>query len=345
MRSGKYLLLLLFLVCALTLVTTKVFAHEAYVLTPEQFHAGLQVYNSNPFAALVNAENIEAFLKLSGLVVLIYFLNFFWAATKASSSLDHQIKQFASLGPLTIRLIVGISFFASAYTNSFLGPELPLNILPYSLIIRAGLFLLSILILLGLFTEICGFVGLLIFFLSFFKFGFYMFTYLNYLGELIILSLFGSRFLSLDYYFFGKTTFLKHLEKYSYLEVPIMRVMYALALIYAGYSIKFIHQGLTILVYNQYNLKQFFHAGAQFIAAGAGLAEVSIGLFILLGFAQRLTIIISLVFITLSLIYFKEMVWPHLMLYGISISLIINSADRFTLDKYLVPWIKRLRRV
>ncbi|MGH7245319.1 MAG: hypothetical protein ACREGI_00105, partial [Candidatus Levyibacteriota bacterium] len=72
------------------------------------------------------------------------------------------------------------------------------------------------------------------------------------------------------------------------------------------------------------------------------LSEISIGLFILLGFAMRFTVLISLFFITLSLLYFHELIWPHIMLYGISFSLLINSGDVFTIDHYVPFWIQRI---
>jgi len=194
-------------------------------------------------------------------------------------------------------------------------------------------------------TELAGLVSLLIFiYIASLENG-YMLTYANYFGEFVVLFLFGTRFISLDRTFFGRVTFFSSLEKYRDLETPIVRILYGVALIYAGISIKFIHQNLSLLVYNQYHLENFFHATGSFIASGAGVSEVLIGLFILIGFAMRFTLIISLVFITLSLLFFREMVWPHFILFGISFNLMINSADKLTVDHYLVPWLrKKLRR-
>ncbi|HET9946913.1 MAG TPA: DoxX family membrane protein, partial [Patescibacteria group bacterium] len=205
---------------------------------------------------------------------------------------------------------------------------------------RFILFALSLMIFFGIFVETAGLIGLLIFMYITNFFGIYMLTYLNYLGELIVLLLFGSRVVSFDRVLFGKKAWFTHIENLRSFEIPVVRILYGLALIYAGWSIKFQHQLLSVEVYNEYHLHDFFHASAQFIASGAGLSEIVIGLFIVLGFAQRLTVLISLFFITLSLLYFKEMLWPHLMLYGISFSLIINSADMLTIDRYLPQIIK-----
>lgn len=317
------------------------FAHEAYVLTRSEFDSGLMVFTSNPFGALFDPRYLQVSAIITICVVSIYMLNFLWSATTSAALLDKLIKKTHVIGPLIIRGAISASFFYAAFANAILGPELSLRLVPGGDMIRFLLFVLSIMIFFGFLTELAAAAGLLIFMYISFTFQWYMITYANYFGELLVLFLFGSRFLSLDLLFFGKRTFLATLQKYRSLEIPIVRILYGVALVYAGWTIKFAHQSISINVYNQYHLINFFHASAEFIAAGAGLSEVTIGVFILLGFAQRLTTIISLVFITLSILYFREMLWPHFMLYGISFSIIINSADQFTLDRYIIPLVKK----
>ena len=317
------------------------FAHEAYVLTRTEFDSGLMVFTSNPFAGLFDPKYFQITAIITVCVAIAYILNFLWAATRPAALLDKFIKKAYVIGPLIIRGAISASFFYAAFANAILGPELSLRLIPGGEMIRFLLFVLSIMIFFGFLTELAAAVGLLIFAYISFTFQWYMITYANYFGELIVLFLFGSRFFSLDLLFFGKRTLLAVLQKYRSLEIPIVRILYGVALIYAGWTIKFAHQSLSIDVYNQYHLINFFRQPADFIAAGAGLSEIAIGAFILFGFAQRLTTIISLVFITLSILYFKEMLWPHFMLYGISFSIIINSADQFTLDHYIVPLVKK----
>lgn len=317
------------------------FAHEAYVLSREDFQRGLKINTQNPFAPLTDSSHWQIFLTISIIVAISYSIVVLFSTTKLSQKLDKAVRKLAFFGPLTIRIVISASFLFSAMGNEILGPELSLKMIPGGEIIRILLFILSATILSGFLVELSAVVAFLIFIYITLTFGAYMATYLNYLGEIVVLMFFGSRFLSLDKVFFGKNLWLKSLEKFKGLEIPIVRIMYGLALIYAGLSIKFLHQNITVDVYNQYHLKRFFHETAQFIAAGAGLSEIMIGAFIILGFVMRFTIIISLVFITLSLLYFRELVWPHLMLYGISISLIINSADKFTIDRYFTTWVRK----
>lgn len=317
------------------------YAHEAYVLTHQEFTHGLAVNSPNPLTPLFDTSYIQISAIITICVAVAYILVILWSATPISAFLDKVIKKANVIGPLIIRLAISASFFYAAQANSVLGPELSLEHLPGGIFIRFVLFVISIMIFFGIFVELAALFGLIIFIYITNFYGLYMITYANYFGELLVLLLFGSKLLSFDRYFFGKKLWFKKLEKFRELETPIVRVLYGIALIYAGWTIKFQHQELSIMVYNQYHLKDFFHASASFIAAGAGLSEIAIGVFILFGFVMRFTVFISLFFITLSLVYFREMLWPHFMLYGISFSLLINSADKFTVDHYLASWIRK----
>lgn len=318
-----------------------VFAHEAYVLDKLQFNQGLLQYTKHPLSALFNNGNFLTFIIIVAIVLIYYILVILWSSTNWAGYLDKLIKKTAIIGSLILRIALAASFFESAQNNSFLGPELSLEVLPGGGIIRFLLYGFSAAILVGSFTEFAAFIALLIFLYVFFHFGIYMVTYAHYFGILTILTLFGSQAFSLDIFLFGKRLMIKKLGRLKQFEIPFIRTFYGISLIYTGYTIKFLHQNLTETVYNQYNLQNFFHAPSNFIAAGAGLAEVLIGIFIVFGFAMRFTVLISLALFTLSALYFREMVWPHYMLYGISLFLLINSADKFTIDHYISDWIRK----
>lgn len=320
------------------------FAHEAYVLTRGEFNKGIQINATNPFGPLLDTSHIGVTAIITICVIIAYTLVVLWSTTSWAAFLDKIIRKAAPIGPLIIRLAISSSFFYAAQANSVLGPELSLSTVPGGSFVRLILFIMSFMILFGILTELAACIGMIIFFYMCTQYGLYMVTYTNYLGELVVLVLFGSRFLSFDKFFFGKKLWWKNLEKYRKIDTPIVRILYGVALVYAGVDIKFFHQILSVWVYNQYHLKDFFHASAIFIAAGAGLSEILIGLFLIFGFVMRFTILISLFFITISLLYFHELIWPHIMLYGISFSLLINSSDFLTIDHYLIPWVRKIRK-
>ena len=265
-------------------------AHEAYVLPASEFDAGLKIFAQYPFAPLIDAVHLHTFLFIALCVAVSYVLSFLWSTTNWSDFLDRIVKKASVAGPLIIRLAVCASFFYSAQSNVMLGPELPLAVLPGGPLIRFLLFVLAFMILLGIFTEVAGAISLVLFAVLCWHFGWYMATYANYFAEFAVLAVFGSRFLSLDRLFYGEKRWWSGLARHTSLEIPFVRVFYGIGLAYAGYTIKFVHQNLTIAVYNQYHLVNFFHASASFIAAGAGLAEMLIGLFVIFGFAMRWTI-------------------------------------------------------
>lgn len=311
------------------------YAHEAYVLPQDTFWNNLHsVSNLSLLAPLHDPENLATTIYIVLGVTLALLLNFFFRRSNLGKKVSNYIEKFSHLGHHFVRISLALALFFSAQSFSFLGPELSLSALPYGEVIQATLYILSILVLVGALSELVGFIGLLLFVVAGIHFGEYVFTYTNYVGEFLVLLLFGMRSLSVDKYLFGPLKRFKNFRKY---ETLIIRLLYGSALIYAAITVKLLHPELTLYVVENWNLTQFtwlFPPDPALVAFGAGIVEIIIGLFIIIGFEMRLTILVSLFYITLSLIFFREMVWPHLMLYGISLSLFVQK-EFFTVDHFL----------
>jgi hypothetical protein len=310
-------------------------AHEAYVLPYSTFWDGMkESFSLHAFDALKNPNNIHVTIIIVLSVFALLGINFLIRLTSAGQKSHAFIERYAFLGPHFVRITIAVAFLFSALSNSFLGPELLGSLFPYPHVVQIVLFAMSAMIAVGFFTELAALAGIILFVWSLFVFGPYVLTYANYLGELIVLFLFGIRVFSLDKYIFGP---LKRFKSFQQYETVIVRAMYGLALIYAAITVKLLHPDLTITVVNTWNLTQFhllFPSDPLLVTFGAGIVECVIGLFIIFGFEMRLTILISLFYITLSLLYFRELVWPHLMLYGISFSLLVQP-EVFTMDHFL----------
>lgn len=310
-------------------------AHEAYVLPYNTFWGDMKEGVSlHAFDALKSTHNLYLVFVIGGSVLILFILNFFFRRSMMGQKVSHFFEKFSYLGPHFIRITIAAAFFFSAMSNTFLGPELHGSLFPFPHILQISLFAMSGMIAFGIFTELAALVGIIIFLSSFFIFGSYVFTYLNYLGELIVLLLFGMRFFSVDRYLFGPLRRFQSLAKY---ETLIVRVLYGLALLYAAITVKLLHPDLTVLVVNTWHLTKFswlFPSDPLLVTLGAGVVEALIGLFIIFGFELRLTVLISLFYITLSLFYFRELVWPHLLLYGISFNLLVQP-ENFTIDHIL----------
>ena len=319
-------------ICGFLLSYSLASAHEAYVLPYQTFWEGMkQSFSGHAFDALKVSGNVHITVMIAISVLILLAINFLFRLSPLGQRAWSFLEKYAHFGPHFVRITIAVALFFSALSNTFLGPELHGSAFPFPHLLQITLFAMSGMIAVGFFTELAAFVGIVIFITGMFVYGPYMFTYLNYLGELIVLFLFGMRVFSLDKYIFGPLRRFTSFEKY---ETVIVRVLYGLALVYAAITVKLLHPDLTINVVTTWNLTQFhwlFPSDPLLVTLGAGIVEAVIGIFIIFGFEMRLTILISLFYITLSLLFFRELVWPHLMLYGISFNLLLQP-EIFTLD-------------
>jgi hypothetical protein len=312
------------------------FAHEAYVLPYDTFWNGLrQPFSAHAFDALNNPGNLRVTAIIVIAVLAGLALNFWFRTTAWAQRAAGRLEGFARFGPHFVRFAIAAAFLFSALSGTFLGPELNGNLLPLPAASRIALFAIAAMIATGTLVELAAFAGIVIFAAGFFAFGPYMLTYFNYLGELVVLLLFGMRIMSVDRHLFGPLRRFQSFEKY---ETLIVRIFYGFALIYAAVTVKLLHPALTVSVVTAWHLNQYhwlFPSDPLLVTFGAGIVEMVIGLFIIFGFEMRLTILVSLFYITMSLLYFRELVWPHLLLYGISFNLLVQP-QTFTLDHFLL---------
>ena len=238
---------------------------------------------------------------------------------------------------MVLRVALAASFLASAYFNAFLGPEIPLSSLPAGTWFAPLLFILGIFLLLGLFTEIVSMLGLLLLGIATYVNGEYMLTYFNYFGVFVALLLFGSRIFSLDQYITKTTAFVK---KYRKWELPIIRITYGISVLYPAIVIKILHPSIIVEIVEKYHLSDIhwlFPADPLLISLGTGLAQILIGLCIIFGFETRLNSFLTFILYALSILFFKEAVWPHYILLALALYLTINDGGEWSIDN----WIER----
>jgi uncharacterized membrane protein YphA (DoxX/SURF4 family) len=187
-------------------------------------------------------------------------------------------------------------------------------------------------LLFGFLIELAVALGLFIIIIGFFYFGIYLFTYLSFMGVLLSYLLFGARHWSCDLLLFGPVKGIR--AKWKPYKSTVVRVFYGLGLIFTGFSVKFLHPDISLRVVNEWHLTQFhwlFPSDPLLLVLGAGIVEIVVGFFIVVGFEMRMTTLINLFYFTLSMCYFRELLWPHLLLYGIAIGLMVQP-ENFSLD-------------
>jgi uncharacterized membrane protein YphA (DoxX/SURF4 family) len=199
----------------------------------------------------------------------------------------------------------------------------------------------------GLYVRLAASAALILYIIAVWNHGWYMLTYVNYLGEIIVLLILGSHNFSLDNYLArGKKSvcrssaaFMIWIRKVQAYLAPrsfaILRVLFGVALIYASAYAKIIHNNLALFTVEQYHLDKLMGFEPHFLVLGAAIVELAIGLFFIFGIEIRFTSLFLLFWLTLSLIFFGEVVWPHLILIGIPIAYIFYGYDNYSLEGWL----------
>lgn len=317
-------------------------AHEVYVLTPQQISQGLAASSPDPFTAVPAHEKL--FL-IWGTITAVAMLLVMTASVSPffERLCDPFLMKLKKYAPLIGRATLGLSIMASGYFSSFFGPELPMDAsFPPAAAHALGLILLvaGALVCLGFLTRLISFLGICLFAVLIYQYHLYMLTYVNYLGELILFLILGGGMWSLDKAvpalakiegLFASVA--ERLEKYSFL---ILRVLFGLALFFASFYAKFLHSDLALATVNDYHLTNYFHFTPLFLVLGAFIIESLLGLCFAFGFEIRFAAIFFTFFLTLSILFFGEAVWPHIILFGVNLTLFFHGYDKYTLEMAVV---------
>lgn len=300
-------------------------AHEVYVLTPDEVKAGLATPPFNPFDVIV--DNLGQFSFWAAIAFLIVGGVFVLSISK---TLEHRLAKFFThmrhYAPAVARITGGLAFLACAYYNALFGPELPLGAVfgAYAPLARIALTLVGLMILTGVWVRIGAVIAGVLFATAVARYGTYMITYTNYAGEIILLVTLGTRHL-----------IERGIARFTFL---ILRVAFGTSLLFASFYAKFLHNDLALqvatlpLAGHAHTLASIFGFEPHFMVVGAGLVEIVIALFFILGIEIRFTALFLEFWLALSLWYFGEAVWPHLILIGIPIAFFLYGYDRYSLE-------------
>jgi uncharacterized membrane protein YphA (DoxX/SURF4 family) len=314
------------------------FAHEVYVLSPALVAYDVSHPSPNPLSLITNPADRGEFLACTILGVILVAGIFLISISRwVEGKLDPTLMKIKRFAPIIARWALGLSLVAAGYYNALFGPELPLASIfgHYAVVARIILYVIGTLVLLGLFVRESAFVALAIFIVAIFVYKTYMLTYVNYIGEIIANLILGGGLWSLDRYFDKATiannfsVWKQKLEPYAF---PALRVLFGVSALYASWYAKLFHSELALDTVNQYHLTNYFHFPALFVVLGALIIESIIGFFFILGIEIRFTALFFLFFLTLSLFFFGEVVWPHIILIGVNIAFIFHGYDSYSLE-------------
>ena len=309
-------------------------AHEVYVLSPDETQSGISSHPFNMLAVLQADFGQVAFWGCIALIVIggVFLISIMQPVERFFEPYFRRGRKYA---PLIARVTVGVSFLAAAYFKASFGPELPLEAAYGSLtpVVQGVLALIGTLIIFGIYARAAACVALGLYGFSVYLHGQYMLTYTNYLGEIIVLLILGAKHAKIK----GRgvcSRFARRLEPYS---MAILRVCFGVSLLYAALYAKIMHNMLALQVAelplgHANNIASYLHFEPHFLVLGAAIVEVLIAVFFIVGFEIRFTSLFLEFWLSLSLIYFGEVVWPHLILIGIPIAFIFYGYDTYSIE-------------
>ncbi len=317
-------------------------AHEVYVLSSEQVGDALGIPSFNELTVLL--QNFHQFLFWAFIGALIVFVVFFVSIIRPLERwLDPLLARGRRYAAPIARVTIGVSFIAAAYYQASYGPELPLEATfgVWAGLVTVILLVIGTLIILGLYARFAALVALALFSIAVWYHGIYMLTYTNYVGEILILLILGAHH-GASPRVGGRTigdAIGKFFAPYSFL---LLRICFGISLLYASLYAKVIHNNLALMVAelplagHAQSIASVLGFEPHFLVLGAAIVEILIATFFILGIEIRFTALFLLFWLTLSLLWFGEVVWPHLILIGIPIAFIFYGYDKYSLEGWLM---------
>lgn len=327
------------LMLALGAGTQVAFAHEVYVLDRDEINSALQA-PSPDFIATVHAHLGQFFtwgLLTLAIIVAIFFLSITRPIERAINPVLSKLKTIA---PQIAQATLGLSLLASGYYHAMFGVELPMQAIfgAATPLTSTILIALGIMLTFGILPRVAALSSVILFGALVGHYGIYMTNYATYLGEALTVLLFGGAYHIIESKRFGATIeriegrISPALHKYKFL---IMRILFGVSLIYASIYAKLIHGALALETVSKYHLTNYFHFDPVFLVLGAMTIEIMLGLFFALGFEIRFASIFFLIFLTMSLLFFGEAVWPHLILIGTALAMFAHGYDQYCISAKL----------
>ncbi|MCA9361061.1 DoxX family protein [Candidatus Kaiserbacteria bacterium] len=339
MKSYQARLIKVFSIITTFLLASEAKAHEVYVLTADQ----VKQLETEPAVSFLDIfSNHVSNTIIWGLIVSFIIVSVFIISisVRLENKFDKYLVRLKHYAPFIARITVGLAFIFCAYESAMFGPELPFQAMygQFSLLVQIAFFLLGLAMIFGFYSRLAGIIGLLFFGVGIINYGVYMVTYLNYLVELVVLVLVGGHKFSVkhEHHIWSRgSRLLDYISnKYGEFAFLILRVGFGVSLIYASAYAKIFHNQLALAVVEEYNLVEVFGFAPEFIVFGAAIIEILLGIFFILGLEIRFTSIVLNVFLTLSLLYFGEAVWPHIILIGVPIAFFCYGYDKYSLEGY-----------
>jgi len=306
-------------------------AHVGYVIAPEKIAARAGADWS--FILSAADQPINLFLMIFAIFAVFSVAWLFrknrWLRHEADRVWG-KASAYREFIPWILRLSLGIALIGAGTSQVFISP---LVAEPIAGVIFTQIFL-GFLLLAGFLLAPAALAAILLYFLAL-KYNFYLLGNLDFLGLALAFFVIGSARPGVDDLVgLPFPSPFRNLRKY----VPlILRLGIGGAMIFLALYEKILNPHLARLVVTEYSLTSIIAVSPAMWVLGAGLIELLIGLFLLLGFKTRSLTVVAFLTLTLSFFFFKESVTSHITLFGALSALLITGGGKISIDAYYGP--------
>lgn len=312
-------------------------AHEVYVLSQSTIQEALTQPSLQVFS-IIYGETGRFFFWMFLTMLVLSFVGIVSVSKHLEQWCDPFLLWLRTYAPFIGRVTLGISLVASGYFSALFGPELPMaSFLPqvYVMPFRVFLVVSGALLTIGFLTRTIALLVIGMYAAMILRFSYYMLTYVNYFGEMVIAFMAGGKVLAIDALFPERVpkVFQRLIDFTTRNGFFILRLAFGTSLIYAAIYAKFLHAQLALDTVIQYHLTDYLHFDPPFLVLGALAVELLLGVLFILGIEVRFAALFLTMFLTLSLLYFGEAVWPHIILVGGALTIFAYGYGSFTLER------------
>lgn len=315
---------ILYIIPTIFLIPSLVLAHVKWFAEPEIFIEPYKI--TDPFVAYTIFFSI----------LIILFGIFLEKKISVPNKVNAYIEKYAP-GALSIASIgFGLAFIIFTVNGFVFAPNLKASGMLGNTMLAIQI-VAGIMILLGVYERIGGFLIIILFVLGIYKYGaLEMLDTLEMVGFAIYAMIIGRpKWKIVDINIFNKIR--HHIYHYGY---PILRVGTGLNLIILGFTEKILNPSLTNNFLKNYNWNFFqnleiIQITNYHFSFLAGMVEVLFGVFFLLGLITRTTTVVLAIFLVTTLILLGPIeLLGHLPHFSIAIALfVLGSGSRLILIK------------
>jgi uncharacterized membrane protein YphA (DoxX/SURF4 family) len=278
-------------------------------------------------AALIDPSHL-ALLVISACTILAI-----WAVLERSDSfmnwakiIAHRASGYSEYVPLILRISLGVLLIGAGLDGKLLGPlveGLPglstVEIVSGFLLI-AGLFTLPIsLMISGLYIAAVSMNS-------------YMYGGLEILMISLSILIIGVTKPGIDDLLGIRWGFPK--VKWEVWVPVLLRVGIGGSMVFLAIYEKFLNPIASLDVVMKYHMQGFIPVSGDMWVLGAGIAELIVGLAILIGFRLRVFGVVTLLILSASFFFFNEAIYPHVTLFGATIVLFILGSETWSIEKH-----------